>query len=151
MSGHEVASSGSGAGSGDAGASAVVIRRLDRHTDPRGEVFEPLDADALPAQRNVHVVLTKPGHVRGNHFHHQTTEVLVVRGPATVRLREDGRTRDVEVADAEVLSFTIPPGVAHAIVGTGSEPNLLVAFRDTPHDPGDPDTERVELLSGSSG
>jgi UDP-2-acetamido-2,6-beta-L-arabino-hexul-4-ose reductase len=125
----------------------VTVRRIERHTDRRGEVFEPLGAAELAGQRNVHLVVTDPGHVRGNHVHRTSTEVLVIRGPARVRLREDDQTRDVDVPAATVLSFTVPPGVAHAIVGTGTEPNLLVAFRDTEHDPDDPDTERVELIA----
>ena len=124
----------------------VLVRPVPQHTDPRGAVFEPLGAEALGHQRNAHVVLSEPGAVRGNHVHRRATEVLVVHGPALVRYREAGEVRDVDVPDAEVVSFTIPPGVPHAIVHTGSRQGLLVAFRDTAHDPDDPDTERVELL-----
>jgi mannose-6-phosphate isomerase-like protein (cupin superfamily) len=127
-------------------ADPVRIRRVHQHEDARGTVFEPLPCGALADQRNVHVVLTAPGAVRGNHVHREATETLVVRGPARVRYRYGAVLRDVDIAAGEVLAFTFPPGVAHAVRAEGSEPNVLVAFRDTPHDRAEPDSAPVELL-----
>lgn len=129
----------------------VEIRAIQRHTDPRGAVFEPIGDPELARQRNAHVVITEPGQVRGNHLHRLGTEILAVQGPARVRYRDAGGLRDVEVPSGEVLSFTVPPGVPHAVLNTGREPNLLIAFRDRPHDPADPDLERVVLLETAAG
>jgi UDP-2-acetamido-2,6-beta-L-arabino-hexul-4-ose reductase len=129
-----------------AGPAAVAIETLRRAADARGQVFEPLDAAGLAGQQNVHVVLTAPGHVRGNHFHTRGTEVTVVVGPAQVRLREGGQLRDVDVPDGEAWRFTIPPGVTHAYRGTGAGTMVLVAFNSRPHDPADPDTTRDPIL-----
>ena len=63
----------------------VTIERLRRAADQRGYVYEPLDAAELSAQRNVHVVFTAPGEIRGNHFHDTGCEVTAVSGPARVR------------------------------------------------------------------
>lgn len=128
----------------------VEIRRIEQHRDGRGAVFEPMGADNLGRQRNVHLVWTEPGCVRGNHVHRLGTEVLAVRGPARVRYREGSALRDVDVPSGEVVAFTIPPGVPHAILNTGAEPNLLVAFRDREHDPSAPDAEPVVLLEPES-
>jgi len=68
----------------------VVRKSFTVHHDARGAVFEPLTAIALAAQRNVHVVLTEPGQVRGNHYHTRSTEVATLYGPALVRLKESG-------------------------------------------------------------
>jgi dTDP-4-dehydrorhamnose 3,5-epimerase-like enzyme len=124
----------------------VRIEPIDPHSDARGVVFEPLTGTALAGQRNVHVVITEPGAVRGNHVHRRATETLVVRGPARVRYRFDGNVRDVDVAAGEVMAFTFPPGVAHAIRAEGRQANVLVAFRDTTHDRAEPDVEAVALL-----
>lgn len=126
--------------------SRVGIRRLERHADARGWVVEPLEPARLPDQRNVHVVVSEPGAVRGNHLHRRGTEVLAVEGPALVRWREEGELRDVEVDPGEVVAFTIPPGIPHAVRNTGSQARLIIAFRDVEHTPDDPDTERVVLL-----
>jgi UDP-2-acetamido-2,6-beta-L-arabino-hexul-4-ose reductase len=46
----------------------VVIGRVESFSDARGLVVEPLMPDLLSGQRNVHIVLTQPGCVRGNHY-----------------------------------------------------------------------------------
>ena len=129
-------------------SSRVTIERVQFHTDGRGWVVEPLLENQIPAQRNVHVVFTEPGHVRGNHFHERTTEIMLAMGPALVRLREAGAVRDVRVADGEALRFTFPPGIAHAIQNTGQRPMVLVSFNDLPHDRDHPDTVRDLLIEG---
>lgn len=124
----------------------VEITRIDQFRDERGAAYEPLGADELAAQQNVHVVITRPGHVRGNHVHRHTTEVLTLRGPALVRFREDGTDHDVEVDGGVAMAFRFPPGVPHAILNTGTDPNIIVAFKDRPYRPEDPDTEPVTLI-----
>jgi len=116
------------------------------NSDSRGVVFEPLAADRLAEQRNVHVVISRPGVVRGNHFHLQETETIVVAGPALIRVREDGILRDIEVPDKQAYRFILPPGVAHAIKNTGDRPNILVGFNTSKHDPEHPDTVEDILI-----
>lgn len=124
----------------------VTMEPIEQHRDARGSVFEPLSPEALRGQRNAHVVLTAPGHVRGNHYHVRGTETLVVRGPALVRWREAGEARDVEVAAGEVVAFGFPAGVPHAILNTGAAEGLIVGFRDVEHDPTGADTVREVLI-----
>ena len=56
----------------------VVIEKLIMHSDARGAVVEPLEAQALAAQQNVHAVISQPGCVRGNHYHQVGTEKITV-------------------------------------------------------------------------
>jgi dTDP-4-dehydrorhamnose 3,5-epimerase-like enzyme len=114
--------------------------------DTRGIVFEPLDAAELAAQRNAHVVITEPGHVRGNHYHRQATEILAVVGPALVRVRAEDGLKDFQVAAGEVRRFVIPPGLAHAIRHDGPQPGVLISFSTQVHDPQNPDTCREVIL-----
>jgi dTDP-4-dehydrorhamnose 3,5-epimerase-like enzyme len=123
------------------GAEQVVL-----HRDSRGSVFEPLDAERLPGQRNVHIVITEPGCVRGNHYHTRGTEVVTVQGPALVRIRDGQGVQDALVPEGAVTRFIIPPGVAHAIQNLGTRPTLLVAFRDLADDPTNPDVVRQVLI-----
>jgi dTDP-4-dehydrorhamnose 3,5-epimerase-like enzyme len=124
----------------------VRIEPVVLHQDSRGSVFEPLDPEHLPAQRNMHVVLTEPGCVRGNHYHTRGTEVLTVQGPALVRIRDAQGVQDTLIPEGGVTRFVIPPGVAHAIQNLGTRPTLLVAFRDRADDPADPDVVREVLI-----
>ena len=72
--------------------------------DARGLVFEPIGVEAIAGQRNVHVALTEPGGIRGNHLHQHATEITVVLGPALVRLE----AADLETADAWQLKLAGP-------------------------------------------
>jgi dTDP-4-dehydrorhamnose 3,5-epimerase-like enzyme len=123
----------------------VIIEELRVAQDARGYVFEPLGSD-FSAFRNVHVVYTVPGVVRGNHYHVVGTEVCSVAGPTLVRYHEADETRDVQVPTGQVWRFTFPPGVAHAFRNNGTEPNVLAAFNTEVHDPARSDAVRVVLL-----
>ena len=124
-----------------------TIERLSAREDARGVVFEPLGPPEIAGQRNVHVVLTHPGGVRGKHYHERGTEVLTVYGPALMRLRDGDRTADVRAASGEVLRVTIPPGIGHAVRNIGKAPMVLVSFSTEPHDHENPDVVRDLLLA----
>ena len=124
----------------------ATFETLPAFVDGRGLVTEPLGPTELPAQRNVHLVITAPGGVRGNHFHRNGTEILVVVGPALVRLRDADGVRDVVVATAEAVKFRIPGGVAHAIQNTGQLPMFIASFSSEAHDPQSPDVVREVLI-----
>ena len=124
----------------------VVIEPVRTFRDARGALFEPLSDAELTAQKNVHVVLTQPNEVRGNHVHQTATETTTVVGPCLVRLKERGTIRDVDVPTGEIWRFTIPPGVVHAYRNTGASTMVLVSFSTRLHDPSGADTRRETIL-----
>ena len=117
----------------------VKINPLKTHTDPRGIVFEPIEQESISAQQNCHIVISKPGIVRGNHYHLYGTETIVVAGPALLKFKEDIEVYDFEVHSGQVYQFVIPPKVSHAIKNLGGKNNILIAFNTVPHDPKKPD------------
>jgi dTDP-4-dehydrorhamnose 3,5-epimerase-like enzyme len=127
---------------------------LRQARDARGVVFEPLDAAGLAAQRNVHVVLSAPGAIRGNHYHRRGQEVAAIVGPAQVswraaRMHPEDVAAPVETVDVpagEAWRFTFPPGIAHAYRNSGDATMVLVAFASQPHDPADADTYRDAVI-----
>jgi dTDP-4-dehydrorhamnose 3,5-epimerase-like enzyme len=118
----------------------VRIEPIKGHFDARGLVFEPVGEDQLALQHNMHVVVSNPGAVRGNHYHLKGTEIIAIAGPALVRIREDSDIRDVVIEEKEIYAFTFPPEVSHAIQNTGTHPHILAAFNTLAHDPNHPDT-----------
>ena len=122
------------------------IEPVKTHRDARGALFEPLTDAELAAQKNVHVVLTQPNEVRGNHVHLTAVETTSVVGPCLVRLKEHDLIRDVEVPAGEIWRFSIPPGVVHAYRNTGSGVMVLVSFSTNLHDPSGADTRREVIL-----
>jgi dTDP-4-dehydrorhamnose 3,5-epimerase-like enzyme len=124
----------------------AAIQVVKVHRDVRGALFEPLSDAELQTQKNVHVVLTQPNEVRGNHVHRTAVETTSVVGPCLVRLKEQGAIRDIEVAAGQIMRLTIPPGVVHAFRNTGDSTMVLVSFSTNLHDPGGADTEREQIL-----
>jgi dTDP-4-dehydrorhamnose 3,5-epimerase-like enzyme len=124
----------------------TLVEPVLTHRDARGAVFEPLTDGELRDQRNVHVVLTQPNEVRGNHSHLTSTEITSVVGPCRVRLKESGALRDLHVPAGEIWRMQIPPGVVHAFENTGDGVMILVSFSTGVHDPSGADTLREVIL-----
>src|SRR5258707_3646339 len=108
--------------------SRVVVQSVKTHRDARGSLFEPLSDAELAGQKNVHVVLTQPNEVRGNHVHRTAVETTSVVGPCLIRLKEDGSIRDLDVPAGGIWRLTLPPRVGHAFRNTGEAMIVLVAF-----------------------
>jgi dTDP-4-dehydrorhamnose 3,5-epimerase-like enzyme len=126
----------------------VTIEPVRIMSDARGLVLEPLGPDALPHQRNVHLVVTGPGHVRGNHHHERGTEVTVAFGPSLFCYREGTEVRNVLIPEGQAYRIVIPPGIAHAFRNTGTGPQVLIGFNTEPHDPARPDVVRDVVIEG---
>jgi dTDP-4-dehydrorhamnose 3,5-epimerase-like enzyme len=124
----------------------ATVQPVKTHRDTRGTLFEPLNDAELSAQKNVHVVLTQPDEVRGNHVHGTAVETTTVVGPCLVRLKEAGTIRDIDVPAGEILRLTIPPGVVHAFRNTGNSAMVMVSFSTNLHDPSGADTDREQIL-----
>jgi dTDP-4-dehydrorhamnose 3,5-epimerase-like enzyme len=124
----------------------VRVDVLAGFRDPRGLVFEPLPAAEIAGYRNVHVVISVPGAIRGNHRHVHGREITTVVGPMLVRVREAETVRDLNVPTGEVWRFDFPAGVAHAFKNTGAQPSVLASFNTEEHDPAHPDVERDVLI-----
>jgi dTDP-4-dehydrorhamnose 3,5-epimerase-like enzyme len=124
----------------------AVVQSVKTHRDARGSVFEPLTDAELAGQKNVHVVLTQPDEVRGNHAHRTAVETTSVVGPCLIRLKEGGVIRDLDVPEGEIWRLTIPPGVVHAFRNTGDSAMVLVSFSTNVHDPAGSDTIREQIL-----
>jgi len=127
-------------------STSVVLEQVKTHRDARGSLFEPLTDAELAGQRNVHVVLTQPNEVRGNHWHRTAVETTSLVGPCLIRLKEGGTIRDIEIPAAEIWRLTIPPGVVHAFRNTGDAVMVLVSFSTRLHDPTGSDTVRETIL-----
>jgi dTDP-4-dehydrorhamnose 3,5-epimerase-like enzyme len=125
----------------------TLIEPVKTHRDARGSLFEPLSDAELAAQKNVHVVLTQPNEVRGNHVHLTAVETTTVVGPCLVRLKEIDGIRNIQVPTGEIWRFTIPPGVVHAYRNTGDTVMILVSFSTNLHDPTGAETRREIILS----
>ena len=117
----------------------VKIEQLKTHDDKRGLVFEPIERELIKSQQNSHVVISRPGMIRGNHYHLYGTETISVMGPALLRFKEGNKIYDFEVPIKQVYRFVIPPNVGHAIKNLSENNNITIAFNTVPHNPKTPD------------
>ena len=124
----------------------VKIEQLKIHDDKRGIVFEPIENESIKFQQNSHLVISKPGMIRGNHYHLYGTETIAVMGPALLRFKEGNNIYDFEVPRKQAYRFVIPPNVAHAIKNLGEKNNITIAFNTVPHNPKRPDVIREILI-----
>lgn len=126
--------------------SGFRIERVTARRDHRGFVFEPVEDGTLSRFQNVHAVVTRPGCVRGNHYHPNALEVLTFVGPAFALVLDGEELHEIDVADGEVVRLTLPPGTAHAVRNTGDRDTIMVAFSTGPHDGDGNDLVKVQLL-----
>jgi UDP-2-acetamido-2,6-beta-L-arabino-hexul-4-ose reductase len=115
-------------------------------TDNRGDLAEFIRTRTAG---QMFVSRTKPGIVRGNHFHHTKTEkFLVLEGEAVIRFRSiQGSEVIVErsVSGKEWQVVDIPPGYTHSIENVGESDLVTLFWASEPFDAAKPDTymERV--------
>ena len=124
----------------------AIVEPLIPSRDERGFVVEPLSLAQLTHQKNVHVVWTAPGAIRGNHRHGRGMEVALVLGPAIVRYKDANGMRDIHIESGTLYRFTFPPEVTHAYGAGGPEPMLLVVFNTEIFDPRRPDVTPDHIL-----
>jgi len=125
---------------------------LKMNTDARGSFTEFLKT---PERGQVSVNVSKPGIVKGNHWHHTKVEkFLVVSGKGVIRFRKVGgetQRRDAEtqgecgiveyVVSGEKLEvIDIPPGYTHNIENVGDTDMVTVMWASESFDPERPDT-----------
>jgi dTDP-4-dehydrorhamnose 3,5-epimerase len=113
--------------------------------DARGSLKKVFQQNRLEGDyvREVYLLYTRRGGVRGNHYHRVTLEYFtVVSGRARVFLQDlpGGPVRQYTVDGADNQVIKVPPGVAHAFRNDGEEPLVLLALSTREYDPKDPDT-----------
>lgn len=121
---------------------------LQLRTDTRGSLFEAVKS---LGGGQVFMSTTRPGVVRGNHFHTRKIErFLVISGEAEIRLRKlfSDDVIVFKVRGAEPSFVDMPTFYTHSITNTGSSDLLTLFWSNEIFDPADADTfmENVDLL-----
>jgi UDP-2-acetamido-2,6-beta-L-arabino-hexul-4-ose reductase len=118
---------------------------LDTRRDDRGWLAEVLRGAGLG---QIFVSVTRPGIVRGNHWHHTKAEkFIVVQGEAVIRFRpvSDSRVIEYPVSGAAPTVVDIPPGYVHSITNTGTGDLVTLFWASEPFDPARPDTYALSV------
>lgn len=114
---------------------------LSARTDDRGALAEFLKS-ATAGQ--LFISRTRPGAVRGNHYHHTKTEkFFVVEGKGMIRFRRvdgAGEVLEYPVSGTDFRVVDIPPDYTHSIENVGSGELVVLFWASEIFDPDAPDT-----------
>jgi UDP-2-acetamido-2,6-beta-L-arabino-hexul-4-ose reductase len=119
--------------------------RTELKTDNRGSLSELLKS---PHFGQIFVSTTRPGVVRGNHYHNTKTEkFIVIKGNAAICFRD---VRSDQVITYQVTGdhpeiVDIPPGYTHSIENTGQDELITLFWASEVFDPENPDTYYREV------
>lgn len=118
---------------------------LKMNQDQRGsftEMFRTID------RGQVSVNISKPGIIKGNHWHHTKNEkFIVVHGKGIIRFRKINSVKiiDYPVSGEKIEVVDIPPGYTHNIENLGKTDMITIMWANEPFDPENPDTYYEEV------
>ena len=118
---------------------------LNMHCDARGSFTEFL---RTPERGQVSVNISRPGIVKGNHWHHTKNEkFLVVRGEGVIRFRRIDSDQVIEyrVSGDKLQVVDIPCGYTHNIENVGEGDMVTVMWANEAFDPSHPDTYAMQV------
>lgn len=113
---------------------------LKINTDDRGEFVEILKAKG---ENQISYSTTKPGVVRGNHFHRRKIErFIVIKGKADINLRKIGSDEILTFhLDGKNPAFVdMPIWYTHNIINTGNDELYTIFWINEFYNPDNPDT-----------
>ncbi len=113
---------------------------LEKRSDQRGSLAEFLKSSSMG---QIFVSRTKPGIIRGDHYHHTKTEkFLVLQGTAIIRFRhiDSDQVLEYRVRGEDYRVLDIPPGYTHSIENVGQDELVTLFWASEIFDPEKPDT-----------
>jgi dTDP-4-dehydrorhamnose 3,5-epimerase-like enzyme len=127
------------------------VKRINFHhvawEDERGWGTNPFKAFDVfdTASLDLHVVSLKPGYIRGNHYHTDATEWVLICGGSVRFLWKAGEEKmvnEIIICDNEPALLEIPPLVEHAFRNETEHEIYLIVMNSSP----EPDTVRCTSL-----
>lgn len=122
-----------------------MIEKLEIKKDERGSLIEIFK---IPRVCQVFYSVSKPGVVRGNHYHTRKIErFCVISGKAKIALRnrETNKTKEYYVSGDEPCIIEVPINWTHNIKNIGDSEMRLLVWVNEVFDPKDPDTYAEEV------
>ena len=111
----------------------IQVKEIEFYQDDRGWCIKPISDDDIEKGiiSDIHMVSMKPGVIRGNHYHVNKAENILIIGSTCMVLVEDNNTKEKEekiLENNERLLLVIPHGVTHAVENIGNEVSYLLCF-----------------------
>lgn len=118
---------------------------LKMNIDNRGSFTEFIKTDD---RGQVSINISKPGIIKGNHWHHTKNEkFLVVSGKGIIKFRKIDSDKVIEyhVSGDQLEVVDIPTGYTHSILNIGDTDMVTVMWANEAFNPDKPDTMFLEV------
>ncbi|MDE1871037.1 MAG: WxcM-like domain-containing protein [Candidatus Micrarchaeota archaeon] len=116
----------------------LEITKLDLRGDDRGIVVEILKKSRIdPEIKEILLISSKPGVVRGNHYHKTKAEWLcIIRGRAkfVYEDNETGERKEIIVSGEKPSLIRTPVNVAHAVKNIGDDELYMIEISNQIYD-----------------
>ena len=124
-----------------------LVSSTKKNQDERGDFTELIRTHEAG---QVSISTSKPGVIRGQHYHHTKIEkFIVVKGKAKIgftNILDDTDNYSFEVDDSEIKIVTIPPGYIHNIENIGDSEMTMVLWGNELFDKEFPDTYAKKVV-----
>jgi dTDP-4-dehydrorhamnose 3,5-epimerase-like enzyme len=131
----------------------IEIIKLQNYGDKRGVLYNISDTDMqfLDKIKNTHFGKISSGSIRGNHYHHQTKEMLIITYSDIWTLAWAGKD-STEISKKEfkgsgAVLIKIDEEVAHSVKNNGSKDLEIIALSNRVFPKENPDTFSMVLLT----
>lgn len=118
---------------------------LETNYDNRGSFTELLKTIE---SGQISINITKPGFIKGNHWHHTKVEkFLVLSGDAVIRLRQIHQSEIIEffVSEKKLEVVDIPVGYTHHIENIGQKDLITLIWSNECFNKNEPDTHYLKV------
>ncbi len=126
----------------------VNIYHLENRGDKRGNAFviPPKSIDFVKPITEMHFVTMVPGAIRGNHFHENRRELVVLNyennWELSWQISEEDEIKSTHFSGQGTVVIEIQSKVVHTFKNTGSAPLHLFCYSNHQGEPNEPDTLR---------
>jgi len=131
----------------------IEIIKLENYGDIRGALYNISDSDMqfLDKIKNIHFGKICPGSIRGNHYHHQSKEMLIISYLDTWTLAWAKKNSD-EISIKEFIGsgavlIKVNEGVVHSVKNNGDKDLEIIALSNRIFSKENPDTYSKILLT----
>lgn len=116
---------------------------MKKHEDPRGFLVQNEYKNISEGMKHVLISFTKPGIIRGNHYHKRKREwFYVVKGTMKLHLLDlkTGERQEHIISSDHPEFFEMEPDIVHAMENIGDDEMIFMGLVNEVFDPNDPDT-----------
>jgi len=131
----------------------IEIIKLENYGDKRGVLYNILDTDLqfLDKIQNIHFGKIHPNSIRGNHYHHQSKEMLIITYLDTWTLawakKDSDEISKKEFTGSGAVLIKVDEGVGHSVKNNGDKELEIIALSDRIFSKESSDTYSKTLLT----